>query len=98
MIGLERIIGCSMPLRRPCQVCHRYNEKEILARAETIQNKTQALLIRAEEAAVGLIQTLADLKKAGAPDALLSEVFYRTCRKRACARSGSRCLPRRSHG
>jgi nitrite reductase (cytochrome c-552) len=58
---------------RSCQVCHRYSEKEILARAETIQNKTQALMIRAEEATVGLIQTLSELKKAGAPDTELVE-------------------------
>jgi nitrite reductase (cytochrome c-552) len=58
---------------RSCQVCHRYSEKEILARVETIQNKTQALMIRAEEATVGLIQTLSELKKAGAPDTALVE-------------------------
>jgi nitrite reductase (cytochrome c-552) len=58
---------------RSCQVCHRYSEKEILARAETIQNKTQALMIRAEEATVGLIQTLSELKKVGVSDDLLSE-------------------------
>lgn len=58
---------------RSCQVCHRYSEKEILARAETIQNKTQALMSRAEEATVGLIQTLSELKKVGVPDAALAE-------------------------
>ncbi len=58
---------------RSCQVCHRYSEKEILARAEAIQNRTQALMSRAEEATVGLIQTLSELKKAGVPDAALVE-------------------------
>ena len=58
---------------RSCQVCHRYSEKEILARVETIQNKTQALMGRAEEATGGLIQTLSELKKAGVPDAALVE-------------------------
>ena len=58
---------------RSCQVCHRYSEKEILARAETIQTKTQMLMKRAEAATVGLIQALAELKKAGASDALLNE-------------------------
>lgn len=58
---------------RSCQVCHRTSEKEILARAETIQTKTQALMKRAEEATVGLINALAELKKAGALDAQLDE-------------------------
>ncbi len=58
---------------RSCQVCHRYSEKEVLARAEIIQTKTQALMKRAEEATVGLIQALAERKKAGAPDAQLTE-------------------------
>lgn len=53
---------------RSCQTCHRYDEKEVLARAEAIQSRTQALMTRAEEAAVGLIQALADAKKLGAPD------------------------------
>ena len=58
---------------RSCQVCHRYSEKEILARAEAIQNRTQALMSRAEEATVGLIQALSEHKKAGVPDAALVE-------------------------
>jgi nitrite reductase (cytochrome c-552) len=56
---------------RSCQTCHRYEEKEILARAEAIQDRTEALLFRAEEAAVGLIEALAAAKKAGATDAAL---------------------------
>lgn len=58
---------------RSCQVCHRTDEKEILARVENIQTKTQALMVRAEEATVGLIQALAESQKAGAPDAQLQE-------------------------
>jgi nitrite reductase (cytochrome c-552) len=57
---------------RSCQTCHRYEEKEILARAEAIQNRTQGLMVRAEEAAVGLIQALADAKKGGAADDALA--------------------------
>ncbi len=56
---------------RSCQTCHRYDEKEILARAEAIQSRTQALMVRAEEAAVGLIQALAAAQQAGAADAAL---------------------------
>lgn len=58
---------------RSCQVCHRYSEKEILARAETIQNRTQALMSRAADATVGLIQTLSELKKVGVPETALAD-------------------------
>ena len=57
---------------RSCQTCHRYDEKEVLARAEAIQNRTQALMVRAEEATVGLILALAEAKKAGASDEALA--------------------------
>jgi nitrite reductase (cytochrome c-552) len=57
---------------RSCQTCHRYDEKEILARAEAIQSRTQALMVRAEEATVGLIQALAEAKKGGATDEALA--------------------------
>jgi nitrite reductase (cytochrome c-552) len=38
---------------RACQTCHRYPEQEILARAKAIQDRTKALLGRAEDAVVG---------------------------------------------
>lgn len=57
---------------RACQTCHRYEEKEILARAEAIQDRTQALMLRAEDATVGLIQALAEAKKAGAAEDALA--------------------------
>ena len=53
---------------RSCQTCHRYPEKEIMARAEAIQDRTKALMLRAEQATVGLIKELADAKKSGATD------------------------------
>ena len=59
------------PLLNPtksCQTCHRYPEAELLARAETIQNRTQALMLRAEEATVSLITALAKAKQDGAAD------------------------------
>jgi nitrite reductase (cytochrome c-552) len=64
---------------RSCQTCHRYEEKEILARAEAIQDRTMALMIRAEEAAVALILALADAKKGGATDEALkgARAFHR---------------------
>jgi nitrite reductase (cytochrome c-552) len=54
-----------------CQTCHHYSESELKARAETIQNRTKALMIRAEEAVVGLIQDLQKAREFGIPDGLL---------------------------
>src|SRR5262249_39150393 len=51
-----------------CQTCHRYPEKEILARAEAIQDRTKALLGRAEDALVALIDALGDASKRGAAE------------------------------
>jgi nitrite reductase (cytochrome c-552) len=56
---------------RSCQTCHRYPEKEILARAEAIQTRTKDLMMRAENATVGLINALAAAKKSGATDEAL---------------------------
>ena len=50
-------------ISRACQVCHRYPEKEILARAEAIQDRTKALLTRAEKALVDFIDALILAKK-----------------------------------
>ena len=44
-----------------CQTCHKFSESEMVARVTIIQDRTKALLTRAEEAVVALI---ADLKKA----------------------------------
>jgi nitrite reductase (cytochrome c-552) len=56
---------------RACQTCHRYSETEILARAEAIQDRTKALLNRAEDA---LVEMMAAIQKADgrkvAPSAL----------------------------
>lgn len=43
---------------RACQTCHRYDEKEILARSEAIQNRNQQLMNRAEDALVDLFDTI----------------------------------------
>lgn len=41
-----------------CQTCHHYPEKEILARAETIQDRTKALMLRAEIAVLDLMDAI----------------------------------------
>ena len=51
-----------------CQVCHRFSEEEIKSRVETIQERNHNLLVRAEDAAVDLIQALAGAKAAGKTD------------------------------
>jgi nitrite reductase (cytochrome c-552) len=53
-------------VNRACQTCHRYPETEILARVETIQGRTKALLGKAETAVVELIDTIVQAKKNGA--------------------------------
>ncbi|MCI0340956.1 MAG: ammonia-forming cytochrome c nitrite reductase subunit c552 [Planctomycetales bacterium] len=51
---------------RACQVCHRYPEAEILARAATIQDRTKALLGRAEEAVLALVRAIEEARAGGA--------------------------------
>lgn len=43
---------------RACQTCHRYDETEILARANAIQSRNHDMLIRAEDAVIQLLDTL----------------------------------------
>lgn len=53
---------------RSCQTCHRLPEKELVARVEAIQDRTRALMLRAEEATVELIAAVAEAgKRADAP-------------------------------
>jgi nitrite reductase (cytochrome c-552) len=51
-----------------CQVCHHFAEDEIKARVAIIQDRNHALMLRAEEAIVGLINALAAASKAGMTD------------------------------
>src|SRR5205823_3023502 len=48
---------------RACQTCHRYPEEEIKARAEAIEARTKALLDRAEDALVDLLDALKAAKQ-----------------------------------
>jgi nitrite reductase (cytochrome c-552) len=58
-------------ISRACQQCHNYPESEILSRAEAIQNRTQALLSRAEDAVLAAISAIAAAKEGGANDETL---------------------------
>jgi len=53
---------------RACQVCHPYEEKEILARVEAIQTRTHDLLERAAAALVDMLDAIDAAKKAGVPE------------------------------
>jgi nitrite reductase (cytochrome c-552) len=56
-------------LTRACQTCHRFDEKELLGRIETIQDRTKSMLDRAQTALVELIDELQEAKKSQADSA-----------------------------
>jgi nitrite reductase (cytochrome c-552) len=60
-------------IARACQTCHRFPEEEMLARANAIQDRTKALLLRAEDATVDLIHAVGEAKQKGATDAALAK-------------------------
>jgi nitrite reductase (cytochrome c-552) len=51
-----------LDVARSCQTCHRYPEDEIRARAHAIQNRTRDLMVRAEEALMGLLEAVEKAK------------------------------------
>ncbi len=56
-----------------CQTCHKFSEQEMKDRVTVIQDRTKALLIRAEDAVVALINDIAKAKAAGATDEQLAK-------------------------
>ena len=56
-----------------CGVCHRWSEKEIIKRVETIQDKNREMMDRAERALVSAHNEIGKAKSAGATDAQLSD-------------------------
>lgn len=55
-------------INNACQTCHNFSEEEMERRVLTIQNRTSALLSRAEEAVVALIGDIQQAQTAGATD------------------------------
>jgi nitrite reductase (cytochrome c-552) len=56
---------------RACQTCHHYEESEIKARVDVIQQRNHALMTRAGAAAVSMFDAIKSAESAGAPpDAL----------------------------
>ena len=64
-----------LDISRACQTCHRFPEAELKARVEAIQDRTKALLDRAEDALVQLIGDLQQAKAGGVAEAKLESVF-----------------------
>jgi nitrite reductase (cytochrome c-552) len=60
---------------RSCQTCHRFPEEELKARVTAIQDRTKALMDRAEDAVVNLINDIAAAKKAGVDEAKLKPIY-----------------------
>jgi len=60
-------------LNRACQTCHKWNEAELKARVETIQDRVFGLRNIAMDALMDLINDIDSAKKAGASDEQLKE-------------------------
>jgi nitrite reductase (cytochrome c-552) len=67
-----------LDVARACQTCHRFPEQELLARVTTIQERTKALMDRAEDALVALID---DLQKVGAAASGVDAAALRTAKE-----------------
>jgi len=48
-----------------CQTCHHFSETELRSRAEAIQDRTKALMLRAENAVVAVIEEIQKAQQAG---------------------------------
>ncbi|HEV2949232.1 MAG TPA: ammonia-forming cytochrome c nitrite reductase subunit c552 [Gemmataceae bacterium] len=60
-------------ITRACQTCHRYSEEEILGRAQAIQDRHKALMDRAENALVQLLDSLKEAQSLGLAAERLAE-------------------------
>jgi nitrite reductase (cytochrome c-552) len=58
-----------------CQVCHNVPEQELLRRAQTIQDRTYALINRSSVALTSMINAIAAAREAGATDEQLAEAL-----------------------
>jgi nitrite reductase (cytochrome c-552) len=62
-----------LSVARSCQTCHRYPEEELKARAQAIQDRNKALMDRAEDALVELLDVLKTAKQGNANAATVAE-------------------------
>jgi nitrite reductase (cytochrome c-552) len=64
-----------LEVNRACQVCHPYDDAEIVARVAAIQERTHALLERAAAAAMDMLDAIGAAKKVGVPANALGEAL-----------------------
>jgi nitrite reductase (cytochrome c-552) len=62
-------------LNNSCQVCHNVPEQELLGRVHAIQDRTKALIDRAADALVDMLDAIGDAQAAGATDEQLAPVL-----------------------
>ncbi len=70
-VSSHQVRSPMLNVARACQTCHRYDEDEIKARVEVIQDRTKKLMDQSESAVVDLINAIEGAMKAGATDAQL---------------------------
>jgi nitrite reductase (cytochrome c-552) len=62
-------------ISRSCQTCHRFPEEQLRATVDGIQQRHRALMDRAEDALVHLIESVEAARKEGQSEASLMQVF-----------------------
>ncbi len=62
-------------INRACQQCHHYPENDLQQRVETIQDRHHALLARAGQALVAMLDAVKGVKEAGASEAQLGPIL-----------------------
>lgn len=62
-------------INRACQVCHHFSEDELLARADTIQQRNFDLIQRSAKALVGALDAIKAAKTDGAADEQLTAAY-----------------------
>lgn len=62
-------------VNRSCQTCHNVAEEELVARANTIQDRTHTLLGQASKALTDMLDAIHAAKAAGATDPQLTEAY-----------------------
>ena len=60
---------------RACLTCHRFTEREMIDRAESIQERTRDLMDRAEAALLALLDDILEAKKKGVSDEALKSAL-----------------------
>jgi nitrite reductase (cytochrome c-552) len=60
-------------IARSCQTCHNYPEEELRSRVERIQDRTNDLLARGEEATLACLNAIVKAREGGATDEALKQ-------------------------